>query len=479
MKKELATLVACAVSLPLFAIVAKDAMTTDATVVMTSLEARQRYPWNGKVDIDFTFTSTIPEAFAFIHFKAEYKDANGETVSVPMKTFDQFTTAFCTNAGTYRVTWDSTADAAGLVVTNLKYTVTANMAKYMVIDLSKGKNGPWPISYYEDVPAFAGVEKGKWDDYHKTTNLVLRLIQPGSFTQAWNVGGDGTAMANNRLQIYAHTAILTKPFYMAVFELTQEQMYLIKGSYGVAGQIFTGGNRKLRPTIDTYALLRGSGTVSPTINWPLTGSAVAEDSDIWKIRKNTGSDGFDIPTESEWEYVCRTGGTASGFWNDASDAGISLDTAFTTLVNGNAAAERLGRYQHNGGMVKTDNGGGTYTYTEADKSSDESLGTAVVGSYLPNAWGIYDMHGNVAEWCLDARYAGDTPYYAWVKDSVVVDDAGATIANWTAYTARIHRGGKWSSDAAGCAIPLRKYSNQSQGNGVRLCWRFPTPAQAE
>ncbi|MBQ6915829.1 MAG: hypothetical protein IJQ65_08910 [Kiritimatiellae bacterium] len=50
------------------------------------------------------------------------------------------------------------------------------MAKYMVVDLSKGKNGPFPISYYEDVPDFPGVERGKWDDYHKTTNLVLRLI---------------------------------------------------------------------------------------------------------------------------------------------------------------------------------------------------------------------------------------------------------------------------------------------------------------
>ena len=54
----------------LFASVANDAMTNDPQVVMTSLSARQRYPWNGKVDIDFSFTSAIPEAFAFIQFRA-------------------------------------------------------------------------------------------------------------------------------------------------------------------------------------------------------------------------------------------------------------------------------------------------------------------------------------------------------------------------------------------------------------------------
>ena len=448
---------------------AKDAMTGDANVFMTSLSAHQRYPWNGKVDIDFSFTCAVPEAFAFIQFKASYVNANGETVDVPMKTFDQMTLPWCTNAGTYRVTWNSTADAPNLVVTNLRYRVTANMAKYMVIDLSSGKDGAsWPISYYEDVPSFPGVEAGKWDDYHKTTNLVLRLVQPGQYTQAWGDWADSSAHYN------AHAAVLTCPYYLAVFELTQEQHFLMNGSYGQSSSIFTGGSRKIRPTTETYANVRGSGlSSSDGINWPVTGSDVGPNSLLRRLRDKTGSSLFDLPTESEWEYACRCGGAASGFWNDGSDAGIPTSTKFNTIVNGNAALESLGRYQHNGGMVKTDNGNGACTYTEADKSSDESLGTAVVGSYRPNAWGLYDMHGNVAEWC-NGTWGNGT---RWSSSVVCTNDAGWVISNWTQYSQRPHRGSKWNSEAYKCAIPYRRNDTETQANGVRLCWRFPTPPQ--
>ena len=90
MKKLIFALLAVTAAETLTAAVALDAMTNDVTVVMTSLSAKQRYPWNGKVDIDFTFTSTIPEAYAFINFKAEYVNAAGETVEVPMKTMSTF-----------------------------------------------------------------------------------------------------------------------------------------------------------------------------------------------------------------------------------------------------------------------------------------------------------------------------------------------------------------------------------------------------
>ena len=117
---------------------ANEAMTKDVNVVVTSLSVRQRYPWNGKVDIDFSIDSEFPEAFAFVRFGASYKNESGETVNVPMRTFDHGTSWFCASSGTYRVTWDSTTDVPGLMATNLQYTVTANMAKYMVVDLSKG-----------------------------------------------------------------------------------------------------------------------------------------------------------------------------------------------------------------------------------------------------------------------------------------------------------------------------------------------------
>ena len=474
MKKMIAMAVLC-VAGGAFATVANDAMTNDPQVAMTHLNVNQRYPWNGKVDIDFTFTSTIPEAFAFVQFKATYLNKAGETVEVPMKTFDQVSIPWCTNAGTYHVTWDAAADAPNLTVTNLRYTVTANMAKYMVVDLSKGKNGPFPISYYEDVPDFHGVERGKWDDYHKTTNLVLRLIQPGTYTQAWT---DSTELTTKR-EGYAHTATLTKPFYIAVFELTQEQCYLMTGSYGDT-RGFTGGRYKMRPTMMTYQNMRGKG-FEGTINFPATGSEVATTSVLHGFRQKTGSDGFDLPTETEWEYACRSGGSASGFWNDGSDAGISTSTKFATISNGVGSAvalDTLGRYQHNGGMVKTwDDVGQTNIYTAAAASSDENLGTAVVGSYKPNAWGLYDMHGNVEEW-TNGAWPGSYPYSS---TAVTVDDLGALSDSWGKWGNRVTRGGHYNSPARYCLIPRRVRSGslltERSSAGIRLVYRCWIPHQ--
>lgn len=487
-KKFVVAIIALCGTAGLFA-AAVDAMTQDPNVLMTSLSVKQRYPWNGKVDIDFSFTSSIPEAFAFINFKAEYVNAAGETVEVPMKTFDQFTTAFATNAGTYRVTWDSTADAPNLVVTNLKYTVTANMAKYMVIDLSKGTaataENPYPIFYYEDVPDFPGVEKGKWDDYHKTTNLVLRLIQPGTYMQAWN---DSSSTTSYRRSAYRHSATITKPFYMAVFELTQAQCMLIQGYYGQSSmRTFTGGNRKVRPASETYQNVRGRG-YNGTINWPFTGSEVSDASLLGKLRARTGTDGFDVPTESEWEYVCRSGGTASGFWNDGSDAGISVSTRFSEISDTNnvAALDSLGRYRFNGGYAAAfDEIGKTNIYTAPAYSSDETLGTAAVGSYKPNAWGIYDMQGNLAEWC-NGMIAGT--YYGWSSGSSyycdgqypnMIDDLGPGAKTWGEWSGRSLRGGGYSDTARDCSIPLRAQDTERQPYGVRLCWRFPIPSQTQ
>ncbi len=453
---------------------AVDAMTDPPNVMVTSVAARQRQPWNGKVDIDFSFSCGNPDAFAFIQFGATYVDKNGATVDVPMKTFDQITLPWCTNAGTYRVTWDSCADVPGLQTDSLTYRVTANMAKYMVVDLSKGKNGPFPISYYEDVPSFPGVEAGKWDDYHKTTNLVLRLIQPGTFTQAWSDNIDLSAQRQGK----AHKATLTKPYYIAVFEMTQEQFFLISG--GTGGTTFTGGNRKMRPAVSTYQNLRGKG-YQGTINFPATGSEVATTSFLYHLREAAGTDGFDLPTETEWEYACRCGGAASGFWNDGSDAGIPVTTRCVTITNGVGSAvalETLGRYQHNGGMVKTwDEAGQTNIYTAAALTSDESLGTAVVGSYRPNAWGLYDMHGNIDEW-TNGSWPGSFPYSASTN---TVDDLGLVSASWGQWGYRITRGGFYNSPASFCPIHRRQrtggFLTEGSNAGIRLVWRFPTPPQ--
>jgi len=122
---------------------------------------------------------------------------------------------------------------------------------------------------------------------------------------------------------------------------------------------------------------------------------------------------YTLPTEAQWEYACRAGTTG--------------DYSF-----GNNADE-LSRY---GNYCDRSN---TNDFDWKDKSHDDGQDkTAPVGSYRPNAWGLYDMHGNVWEWCLD-WYTGTLP------GGTVRDPVGPSSG-----AGRVLRGGGWSGTASGC-----------------------------
>ena len=252
---------------------AVDAMTDPPNVMVTSVAARQRQPWNGKVDIDFSFSCDNPDAFAFIQFGATYVDKNGVTNDVPMKTFDQISLPWCTNAGTYRVTWDSCADVPGLQTDSLTYRVTANMAKYMVVDLTKGTSAtaddPYPITYMEECPDPTRTDGG-WTDEYRTTKMVFRLVQPGTYKKGWSIN----AFPNWHC-CPAYNVTITRPFYLAIFECTQGQVKQIMGAYkGSSNYEFTKGpDRDKRPAgAVAYNVWRGEGTKGYC--WPNHGSAV-------------------------------------------------------------------------------------------------------------------------------------------------------------------------------------------------------------
>lgn len=145
-----------------------------------------------------------------------------------------------------------------------------------------------------------------------------------------------------------HRVVINKGFWMGKYEVTRGQWIAVMREY-----------RSL------YWKGRNNYPVE-WINWNLAQDFIKE------LNVKTGLK-FRLPTEAEWEYACRAGTTTPFHYGES----ISSDQA---------------------------NFNGKYPYGGAKKGVNRAA-TCPVGSFQPNAWGLYDMHGNVWEWCEDVYRA--------------------------------------------------------------------------
>ncbi len=357
----------------------------EAAVSVSNVVCTQQYPWNGKVDIDYEVFADDPAADVWVYATGFDKDAN---VSMGVRAISGDGAGAPVKPGKHRMTWDVTSDYPGFKSTafTVKMTALTGGAPYMVVDLSGGVDAlSYPVSYLSSVPA------GGWSDEYKTTKLVLRLIPPGTFM----MGSPSDELGRRSGETF-HQVTLTKPFYMGIFELTQKQWQLVMGTSKPSA---SGSYRSLGDSYPahevSYNEIRGAVNGSA---WP-THNQVDADSFMGRLRSKINML-FDLPTEAQWEYACRAG-------------------TGTSLNNGK-------------NITTTDRNACTNLDEVAWYSPRSGERPTTVGNYRENNWGLYDMHGNVVEWCLD-----------WLQNdlgsSAQTDPKGAASGS-----ARVLRGGGYN-----------------------------------
>lgn len=192
-----------------------------------------------------------------------------------------------------------------------------------------------------------------------SVGMKLKLIKPGTFMMGSMRGEDDEKPV--------HKVTLTRPFYIGIYEVTQEQYEKVMG---------------VNPT-------KSKGPKHPVAR-----ISCNDTQEFCRRLSKLESKQYRLPTEAEWEYACRAGTSTEFYWGDSFD----------------------GQY--------------AWSMDNSDTAHD-------VGTRLPNAWGLYDMSGNVFEYCSD--WFGNYP------KGPVTDPKGPTSGKNCVF-----RGGSWGANPEYC-----------------------------
>ena len=230
--------------------------------------------------------------------------------------------------------------------------------------------------------------------------MRFALIPSGTF----NMGApDGVGEADEHPQ---HAVEISRPFFLGTCTVTQEQYQTVMGSH--TNHFSTGGEGGRQ--------VEGLDSRRFPVEMVSWGEARAFCDRLAKLPEHGKSKGWRcrLPTEAEWEHAARAG--------ERSYSPFAFGRALSS-----SQANFDGNYPYNGAPL------GIYLNRTTD-----------VASYRPNAWGLYDMHGNVWEWCLD-WYRED--YY---QRSPRVDPLGPPDG-----PSRVAKGGAWYNNAFSCRSARR------------------------
>src|SRR5262249_14127530 len=196
-----------------------------------------------------------------------------------------------------------------------------------------------------------------------SVGMQLALIPPGTFL----MGAPADEPGHFPNETPQHEVTLTRPFYLGLYPVTQRQYWTVTG------------------TDPSHFDSRNDGGPNHPVEG-VTWEDAVEFCRLLSFKEREAGRVYRLPTEAEWEYACRAGST-------------------TPFAFGPGASSTQANFS------------GDHPYEEG-APGPYLQSTSAVGSYEPNAWGLYDMHGNVWEWCAD-WYRPD--YYA---SSPAVDPPG-------------------------------------------------------
>jgi formylglycine-generating enzyme required for sulfatase activity len=256
--------------------------------------------------------------------------------------------------------------------------------------------------------------------------LVRIDAKPGTkFADSMQAGGSGPELVvvgagrfrmgdDTGASSPAHTVTLSQPFAIGIYEVTRGEYQAFAEATGTRMPAAAHAETPRHPVVD--------------VDWQ---AAVAYSD--W-LTAQTGH-GYRLPTEAEWEYVARAGATTPyTFGSDAAQ-----------LCHYGNVADRSAHQRFMGWSV-----------VDCD---DGAVRTAPVGQYRPNAFGVYDVHGNAAEWVLDCWHIS---YDNAPRDGVAWQVRGQCID-------RVVRGGSWGNGADAVRVTDRRpASTPGDSRGFRV-----------